>query len=268
MTTRASLLDAHAHLTSCIRASEEWEPSYKRAPKQLKKLIEQEALLQASVNEYLIGLKDRAFNLVNWQEVELKPIMASVVPPLTDDLWKQEQALLSAAVALYLAEMVAIGAQAGELIYSIPLGIGPLDQAVLDAATEQTAKLVKNVATTTRKLIQTAVNQSIAQGEDLMKTVSRIQRFIANPRRAELIARTESVVSYQSGLTTFAHESGAESSTWDALSGACQLCAPLNGVTVETGKPFYLPNGGEAFMPPSHPGCRCNRTLNYPTSSL
>lgn len=148
---------------------------------------------------------------------------------------------------------MATGATAGEVIYSIPLGIGPLDEAVINAAGTQTATLVKRVTMTTRKLIQTSIKQSILQGDNILKIVERIQTLVANPVRAEMIAQTESVTAYQSGLDHFARESGAESSAWDALSGACQLCAPLDGVTVKIGEQFILGNGASVSYPPGHP---------------
>ena len=264
MTTRKQLLEAHADLTATILASEEWEPSYHRAPKQLKRLIQTEAELQASLTDYLAGLSTRVEGLVVWSEVQLHPITASTTPPLSDERWKAERALLNAAVSGYLLELVTIGAEAGEVIYAIPLGLGPLDEAVMKAAGQQTARLVKDVTKTTRKLISSAIEQSIAQGEDIAATLERIQSIVANPVRAELIARTESVFAYQGGLETFAAESGAKSSTWDALSGACQLCAPLDGKTVKIGEAFVLGNGATVIHPPGHPRCRCGRILNYP----
>lgn len=263
MPTRSELLEAHTELTCTIRASEEWEPSYKRAPKQLKALIQKEAELQASVAGYLLGLRDRVPALVNWSEVELKPLQASQVPPLSDELWATERQLLQLATAVYLTELTSIGIEAGEIIYSIPLGIGPLDQAVIDAAGKQTARLVKQVTKTTRGLIQTAIKQAILEGDDVFRTIARIQKLVANPVRAEMIAQTESVTAYQSGLEHFAAESGAVSSTWDALSGACQLCAPLDGKTAKLGESFVLGNGVAVPYPPGHPRCRCGRILNY-----
>jgi len=263
MQTRHELLEAHTELTCAIRASEDWESSYKQAPKQLSKLIRKEAELQSAVNEYLLGLRDRVPQFVNWQEVELKPLQASQVPALSDQLWQNERQLLYAATSALLVELTAIGIEAGELIYSIPLGIGPLDQAVITAAGTQTAQLVKSVTKTTRGLIQTAIKQAILEGDDLTRTVERIQKLVANPVRAELIAQTESVTAYQSGLEHFASESGAVSSTWDALSGACQLCAPLDGMTLPIGEMFVLGNGATVSYPPGHPRCRCGRILNY-----
>lgn len=260
---RSKLLETYAHVTQTLRASEEWEPSYSAAPEHLKRLIREEAKLQRSVNEYLLDLRDRVPGFLNWDEVKLAPIQAAAVPPLDDQVFKAEQALFNAAVAGYLLEMTAIGAQAGEFVYAIPLGIGPLDQAVLSSAATQTAKLVKSVTDTTRKYIQTAVQQSIAQGEDSFALINRIQQLVASPVRAEMIAQTESVTAYQSGLDVFGVQSGAKSSTWDALSGACQLCAPLDGKTAKLGESFVLGNGTAVLYPPGHPRCRCGRILNY-----
>lgn len=263
MTNRSRLLEAHAELTAAIRASETWEHSYTDSPATFKRLVREEAKLQASANGYLLGLSERVPSLVNWPEVPLAPITASVIPPQSDEVWRQELALLTASIAPHIVELMVIGGTAGELLYSRVVNFTPLNEAVLKAADSMTANLVTQVNDTTRRYIQRAIKQSIASGEDTPTTVARIRKLVANPVRAEMIAQTESVNAYQAGLDLFGEETGVKSWTWDALSGACQLCAPLDGVTVKVGRPFILPNGNEVFRPAAHTRCRCGRIANY-----
>src|SRR5690242_6264654 len=98
MDRRSRLLSAHIHLTEAIRASEEFEPSYKQSPSTFKRLLHEEAVLQAAANEYFLGLSDRIPGLVDWSQVQLRPIQAAAVPPPGSDEFKQEAALLSRAV--------------------------------------------------------------------------------------------------------------------------------------------------------------------------
>lgn len=257
MTTRARLLDAHAELTASIRASEAWEKTYTDSPATFKRLVREEGRLQASATDYLLGLSDRVPNIVNWSEVALKPIQASAVPPQSDEVWKQEMALLTAAVSAHLVELAVIGANAGEYIYDTPLGITSLDDFILQAADRQTAELVTQVNDTTRRGIQKAIKQSIANGEDVTASITRIRKLVANPVRAEMIAQTESVNAYNRGLLGFLKESGAKTKTWEALLGACKLCSPLHGKTIPLDEHFVLPNGTQVMQPAGHTRCRC-----------
>lgn len=264
MTPSARLLDAHAQLTAAIRSGEDWEQSYKQAPKAFRRLLAEEGRLQANAMSYLLDLSDRVPTIINWQDVHLRPeLRASAVPPASDDAWKAEIAALSRAVADNIIELMVVGANSGEESYGIPLSINRLDTYILDAADKYTAELVSKVTDTTRDYIRQSIKRSIAEGDDVDVMVERIRKKVSSPVRAEMIAQTEAVNAYQMGLDRFAVESGAVSSTWDALSGACKFCAPLDGVTQPIGDYFRLGNGKEVKRPPGHTRCRCGRYLNY-----
>jgi hypothetical protein len=263
MANRRQLLEAHAHLNAAIRATEPWEASYTDAPLSFKRLVKEESALQASAAGYLIGLSERVPALVNWNDAQVMKLQASAVDPISDEQWQEEIRLLTAAVLANILELIAIGAYAGEETYDTPLGITTLDEFVIKAADTQTAAMVSNVTATTRRYIQQAVKTSIQLGETSDQLIERIRKRIASPVRAEMIAQTESVTAYQQGLDWFAVQSGAVSSTWDCLLGACALCAPVNGVTRPIGKLFTLGNGDKKPFPPGHVKCRCGRILNY-----
>lgn len=263
MATQRELLDAHAKLTRTIRASEVWEKSYKDSPETFQRLLREEAALQASALAYLSGLGTRAAQVVNWTEVPLKPLMASAVPPASDPFWIDEQTRMTVWVADHMLELMVIGGQAGEFLYNRIANINNLDADVLLAAERHTAKLVSGVTNTTRTLIQRAIKQSIAKGENAGQATQRIMKLVGNPIRAEMIAQTESVNAYQQGLEIFGQKTGVKSYTWDALLGACELCAPLDGKTMKRGEMFTLGNGTQVLSPPGHVRCRCGRIANY-----
>jgi predicted DNA-binding protein len=250
-------------LTTFIRGSESWEQSYKDSPATFKRLLKEEALLQVDVGEYLIGLAQRAPRLVDWSQVDLKPIHAAAVSNKDSEEMEHERQLLYAAVYLHLLELTVIGAQAGEYLYDRPMGVNSLTEYILDSAAKHTAQLVSSVTETTRQYLRTAIEQSIKHGEDYPKALERIQKLVANPVRAEMIAQTESVNAYQTGLYRFADATGAKTKTWDALSGACKLCSPLDGKTIAIDKLFTLPNGHEVDKPTGHVRCRCGCIYNY-----
>lgn len=257
---RQALLEARAELTQGIRASEEWTPSYKRHSDVFKALLRYEAQLDGQVAEYLAGLAERAPQYVDWDLVP-EPIKAASSPLANKDdaVWAGEAVDFTKAVIDALTMLTVTGAQFGELEYGIDLGVTPLTDWILTAAREHTADLVAHVTDTNRKLIQEAIKKSIALGEDRDAMTARIRKVINNPMRAEMIAQTESVNAYQSGLLNFGIESGAKEKTWEALAGACQVCAPLDGETVKITEQFS--NGLD--RPPGHPRCRCGSWLTY-----
>lgn len=260
MPTRTGLLDAHAKLTVAVRASESWAPGYLKTPAAFHRLLDQEAQLHASVLDYLTGLAQRVPRLVNWTDTGLT---AAAIDPQDSAVWEAERAAFAAAVSSYLAAIYVIGANAGEIAYNRPLGITTLDEAILYAADHHTADLVSQVTKTTRRLIQRAIKRSVTNGENVDQTIDRIRKLIASPIRAEMIAQTESVNAYQGGLDVFGEKSAVKSWTWECLPGACELCAPLDGVTKKVGEEFTLGNGDTVSRPPSHVRCRCGRIANY-----
>lgn len=264
MASRTELLSAHIELRTAIIAAEEWQASYKKDPKTFKALTAGEAELESAAAEYLYGLAQRSLSYVDWSRLPA-PVTADAGPVLNNDdpAWKDEEALLTAAVLGIITNLVATGAIAGETLYSIPMGFTTLDEAILVAARTEVAKLVSRVTETTRGLIRESIRQSIASGEDIATAQARLMGIINNPVRAELIAATESVNAYQTGLSNFAKVTGAVSKTWDGLVGACRLCAPLIGKTIGIDEVFSLANGTEVEHPSAHPRCRCGLIYVY-----
>lgn len=260
--TRAELLELRLAASRAIRASEKWESAYTKDRKTFERLVAEEAALDQSLAEYFYGLAtQRLAGLINWAELQHK-VHADVVPPASDDVWKAEVQILFGVTEGHIAELITIGGQAGEVLYKSPIGISRISELVLDAAQTKTSELVSGVTETTRDLVRSAINRGLAAGEPTSQITERVYEVVNNPVRADMIARTESVNSYQLGLRTFAKETGAKSKTWEALLNACRICSPLNGVTVKIDRPFMSPIG-PVMQPAAHPRCRCGVIYNY-----
>lgn len=269
MATRKELLDAREQLHIAIHAAEEWQESYKASPITFSQLLSLEAALETATAEYLHDLSTRALAYVDWEKLP-EPIKADAGPVLNNDdpAWKVEQALLTAAIIDIITDLVATGAMAGETLYGIPVGYSTLefttlDEAIMAAARKHTAQLVSNVTETSRKLIRESVAKSIDLGETSDFATVRLMNVIDNPIRAQLIAQTEPVNAYQTGLKHYAKQTGAKQKTWDGLRGACQICSPLIGATLEIDELFQLANGKEIDRPAGHPRCRCSLIYIY-----
>ena len=261
--SRKPLLDAIAELGQAIRASEDWHPSYTGRHATFSKLLRFEAHLEQCVAGYLVGLAYRCPQYVDWSQVPEPVVVKAAGTPLankSDDVWAAEKIDFQKAVIDAISSLVALGGQAGELDTGIVLGINELSESVLKAAREQTATLVSQVTDTNRSLIQEAIKQGIARGENTGAITERIRKVINNPVRAEMIAQTESVNAYQIGQHGFAVQTQAQTKTWQALPGACaRYCAPTDGETVPIDKPFS--NG--VMYPSAHSLDRCNVKYNY-----
>lgn len=261
---RADLLEARYYIHIGVRASEEWQPSYKKNRKTFKALLAGEAELENQVAEYLYQASERAPDYVDWSRLPAR-VQADNGPVLNNDadVWKIEEKWLADAVTDAVTMLIATGGQSGELTYGINLGTTPLSKSVLNSAGLQVATLVSQVTETTRDLIRQSVKQSIQRGEDVTTAIGRLKDVVNNPVRAEMIARTESVNAYQTGLKDFATSTGAKTKSWESLDGSCVICSPLDGVTIDIDEMFVLGNGEEVDRPAGHPRCRCSVIYNY-----
>src|SRR6185437_11648267 len=123
---RKRLLEARAELVAGLRASEEWQPSYKKSPGIFRYLTRLEADLETDIAEYFKRLSERAVTLVDWTLLPTPSLQAAAVPTKNDDAWAAEEADLTQAIIEAITALVALGAQAGESTYDIDLGITPL----------------------------------------------------------------------------------------------------------------------------------------------
>ncbi|TFB85840.1 hypothetical protein E3O44_12625 [Cryobacterium algoricola] len=264
MATRQELLSAREDLHVHIHAAEDWQESYKASPNTFVQLLRLEAALESAAGEYLLGLATRSLGYVDWSRLP-DPIKADAGPVVNNDdpAWKEEQVILTAAVLSTITELITTGAEAGEYVYKIPAGYTSLDEAIMEAARNHVGGLVKGVTETTRKLIRESVATSIAMGEDLSASKARLMKIMNNPVRAEMIAATESVNAYQTGLYHYAKTTGAKKKTWDGLRGACNLCFPLIGKTIGIDELFDVGNGTKALFPAIHIRDRCGVIYIY-----
>lgn len=259
-------------LSRVISASEPWAIGYDDAPEQHAALIKAEAKLETKLRKYFRELAhERVAGYINWYAYEMErtkiaasdSIKAYDVNVMVDEtLAPTEASIVINLIIDDVSYMIAIGAQAGEWIYSTPLGLNQYTEAILKEARKHSATLAKGLTETTRNKIRQQIESSLALGEDAQTLTKRFtdSKLINDPKRAEMIARTESVNSYSRGLLEFGRQSGAISKTWQSVPGACRICAPLDNETVPIGELFM--NGSD--KPSAHPRCRCTLRLNYP----
>jgi hypothetical protein len=268
--------DEVERLDVMIKAAEDWSHEYRKDPKTHAKLIRLESKLERLMRGYFRDLSERAGSYVNWSAYygQVKSFQVDVIIE-DEDLDGEDDVVLK---ILYdpIASGVALGAVAGETIYEIPLGMSETSASVQQAAREMIANLVgkridKNgiiidnpradyrITDKTRQDIRESIRTSLNLGEDIQSATERLRRTINNPKRAEVIARTETVNAYNKGLSVFANESGAIGKEWQDF-GANDICAVnSNAGVIPLSESF--PSGDSE--PAAHPNCRCGMRIVY-----
>ncbi|MCA4995120.1 hypothetical protein HWD35_10390 [Tsukamurella tyrosinosolvens] len=266
---RGSQRKAYVDLTSVIRASEEWHPSYRSDRQSFRELVRQEAELQTAAGEYLFELSDRVHTYVDWsvynaELATLPKVTAASKPdpvrPASDEAWRAEALDFTRYVIDIINVIALIGVDAAIKRYANESTVVSGD--LLDLVTEQAEKhvgtLVTAVTDTTREKIRLAIAQSLRRGETSSQAMLRLRDVINSPVRAEMIAQTESVNAYSLGQYEYAKDVGFTKKTWESLAGACpKKCLSADGQTVDIEDDFILGDGSTVKLPSGHTRCRC-----------
>lgn len=125
------------------------------------------------------------------------------------------------------------------------------------------------VSEATRNIIREQIGEGLERGEPVSVIAERIQGEAFSPRRANLIAQTESSRAQHAGQAVAAKELGVTEWSWLASSDACDVCLSLDGKVVKIGEPFYVwPTGNPAYRvvyhAPAHPSCFCTNAEVMP----
>jgi len=277
-----AVLEEYEKLGAVIRAAEDWSKLYDKDMESKAKLIKAEAKLERSLVVYFKEFSDRVSNYINWfYYINRRPVIQADdlefdIDVLINDEIGNEDGILINTMYDPITDAVAAGAQAGEQIYGQPVGLTKTSSTVQNVARNQVAKLVGksvtqdgrfidnpkaeySITNKTRDDIRQSLRTSLGLGEDQAAAVARLRETIKNPRRAEIIARTEAVNAYGGGLLEMGRQSGAVAKEWQALN-ANDICAVNeNAGMIPITDEF--PSGHQA--PSAHPNCRCGLRLVY-----
>lgn len=248
-----------------IAAMEDWAPTYLEHPETHAAIIQVETDLAKSMRGYFRGMADRVSGYINWNQYNTEIIKAYEVNVIvSDDALEPEVAILMQAMYDPLESGVVIGAQAAEGIYKIPIGAGAGNEAVMVAARNYIANLVKlngkqSLVVSTRNKIRTSILTSLQLGETQEQATARLlEKVIKNPVRAAMIARTEAVNAYSQGTLTYGEQTNATKKAWVSSSGPCVICQE-NIKAGEIAFSDLFPSGHPG--PSCHPNDRCGLRL-------
>lgn len=272
-------------LNNAILAAEQWSKEYKKDPETHGKLIKTESRLETVFRKYFKGLSERVPSYISWSKyTTIKNQIAAASGDdlqidvfVSDDVLDQEDKLFIEVAFDPLSQAVALGALAGEKVYSKEIGISQTSRVVQKTALEMTAELVGKkidsnglivdnpkatfkITDKVRAEIRQSIATSLSLREDQQAATERLQSAVNDKKRAGLIARTESVNGYQRGLLAMGHESGAVGKEWQSINNDdnCGMNAAAGIIAITDA----FPSGHLA--PAAHPNCRCSIRLVYP----
>lgn len=127
-------------------------------------------------------------------------------------------------------------------------------------ARENAGRLIKQLQATTVNDIRSAVADWIKQGEALPALTQTINDLIDDPKRARLIAQSETTNAFAAGNHLAWDAAGVWGNEWQTAqdSVVCPVCGRLVGQVRPLFKPFVDPETGMSYeRPGAHPGCRC-----------
>lgn len=270
-------------LNNVILAAENWSAQYKKDKDTHAKLIKVDSRLETALLRYFKELSERALTYIHWGIYEIRRAQVaaagefSVDIMLSDDAFAKEDGLFIQAIFDPVAQAIALGAQAGEKIYSVELGLSEthatIQQATKDTVGDLIGKKIDEhgnitdnpkakyrITTKARDDIRQSLSTSLTLGEDQEAAKKRLMNTIKNPKRAETIARTEAVNGYQKGLLTMGKGSGAVGKEWQS-SNSDDVCGEnANQGIIDIKETFA---SGD-LAPAAHPNCRCGLRLVYP----
>lgn len=268
-----------------IKAAEDWSDDYRKQPEIHAKLIRSESKMELALVKYFRDLASRSVEYIDWMEYyrAVAKVTAAEAPYdveviIKDDPLELEDGMFMNVIFDPIATETALGAQFGEAVYDIPIGITETDATIQRIAREHVAELVGKrvdkdgnvienpkakyrIGDKTRTDIRESIRTSINLGEDQKTATARLTKTIRNPKRAAMIASTESVNAFQGGLYHYAKTAGAVAKEWQTVLGACIRCVTnANAGPIPIDQDF--PSGHKA--PSCHPWDRCGCRYIWP----
>lgn len=268
--------DEIERLDQTILAAENWSHLYSKTPDIHAKLIKADTRLERKLRKHFRTLASKAAHYVNWNAYQMTIQAYSIDVIVNTTELANDNGELVKIIFDDIAYIVSLGAQSGEELYNRVLGLSSSDAVIQKVAREEVAKLVGmrldkngtliknpnaeyNITETVRDDIRSSVQSSISLGEDIKSATKRLEDVISNPKRAETIARTETVNSFGQGLLEFGRQSEAVGKEWQDT-GADDECADntAEGI-IDIDGSF----GSGDDSPAAHPNCRCSMRLVY-----
>jgi hypothetical protein len=260
-----------------IKASEDWSETYTKDMENHARLIRTEASYERGLRRLFRDTARTVEANVNWGKYNaLVTADLDVETIITGSIFDEIDDNFMTLSFDFIATATAIGAQSGEKLYKIPVGLQSTDEIIQKLTTERVAWLVGKrvdkdgmvvdnpnaeyrISDKTRRDLNQSIKTSLSLGEDKAQAVARLQSVINNPKRATDIAQTEMVNAHGSGLIEYGRQSGATGKRSRDVN-AKDDCATFSRQGIVPLEHLY---GGKHISPAYHTRCRCGLVLDY-----
>jgi hypothetical protein len=283
---RGQVEDEVDRLGIIVKAAESWAKGYRKDPKSHAQIIKNEVRFERALRDFFFKVAKSVPSHINWSkydklvaEVKASRLDAAdfnVTTLVTGDLFESENNNFMKVAFDYISTGTTIGAQSGQRIYNINLGLTSTSEIIQNLTTERIAWLVGKrvdksgnvvdnpnadyrISDKTRDQIASSIQESIAHGENKKEATARLVEIVGDPARAEKIAQTESVNAFGSGLHNFGKESGATRKEWQDVGATDECKDNADAGVIPIDEAF--PSGD--MHPAAHTGCRCYERLDY-----
>ncbi|MGV0974498.1 MAG: phage portal protein [Azonexus sp.] len=180
-----------------------------------------------------------------------------------DDDW---ESWLTPSLIEALKEIAQYGAQAGAgaISASVTVDWELANEDVARWARKYSSLLVGKINDTTWRGLKDSLAEWVVSKETYDQLVARFEGLLDDPKRADLVASTESTRAYAQGNRVLWQKTNEEyglkiKRMWLTANdeAVCPICGGLDGQTVDLDEPFVL-DGVEYDSQPAHPSCRCD----------
>lgn len=270
-----------------IKAAENWHNQYRKNKKNFIALLKAEAKFERILRGYFRAFADRSIDYVDWFEYEQlrRSIQAAdfdIDITINDGPLGNEAGIMFNVIYEVVEDVTTLGGQAGESLSNVDIGTRKTSDYIQKTAKQTAARLVGKrvdkdgivvdnprakyrVSDTVRKDIRSSVSTSLSLSESQADAINRLKSVIANPKRAELIARTETVNAYQNGVLAMGLESGAVGKEWRSVN-PLDICGTYARRKVIPIKESFDPDKN-VQAPGAHPNCVVGSTTVHSTSN-
>lgn len=237
-----------------IGASENWADTYFIHDAQFKTLLLNKAKLERLFNQYFHRIAPKLINKIKWDKYEkitadeteqewiTNTDFDTAISADSDDL---QLLLVDVITAIAIAGILSSKEDAPKEVQALKTKLNQMGNKDLSVYIEETSRsysadLVTKIDDVTRQRINTTVTNGFNTGQSIEELKKSLLDVIDNPKRAGLIAHTESVNAYSKGRRDYATDSGATTHTWETQSRKpCPLCiACANAGEIPINEPF------------------------------
>jgi hypothetical protein len=237
---------------------EKFHPSYRSNRKSFKRLMRETVKFKREMGKFFAAQYQRITPRIYAPLIRADDTTDYETDYLYNIDWNKEDQTLTATLEINLGSLFEVGAKATELQLQADLNIGPHMTEEARFLREYTVKLSGEINQTTRKRITQQIKTSIEVGETKQQLTDRISDVLNNPKRARMIAQTESIRAYAEGRLAVGRRLKIPYKQLQSFQvDAGEICGQVNGQVVRLEENFS--NG--LSSPPFHPNCLLGDTV-------